>query len=229
MSNSTKWTLILSGVGIVIILLCLKFCKSNPIIPVDLTIHDTVVKKFYIHDTVKGATIVIPTKVTYYDSIPIIQDSAYVMVYHDTIRIMKHDTIEKEVSADFIKLFPESPKLIIGRFYPNVIALNLLQTDGNIVTKQYTIDYSKFYYEFLGTELKSYPIPKTGNFITQGLKAFTTTSSFSTFYNPFTQQAMSQLDYMINYKAISAGAMGQFTTGSINPFFGGIGIRVKIK
>lgn len=230
MSNTLK-TVILILLGGAIASFFIWKCNSvkNPDV-LSPIVHDTIVKKFYIHDTIKGATLVIPTYVTKYDSIPYLDTSVHVRVLHDTIKLVKHDTTTTLISPAFLILFPQSPKLLLGEFGQNNISLNLLGIDGQIVTKQYATDFTQYNYEFSGSELKFYPIKKQGtNFLSGIMKDITTTSFLSTTYNPFTQGATMKIDYNIMYKKIGATVWGQFSSDQVPHLNSGIGLRVQIK
>lgn len=227
MSTSTKLVIILGTLGILISVLVWKCSPPKPS-PVDLVTHDTVEKKIYIHDTTKGSVLDIPTKVTIYDTIPgdaLIQ----LELMHDTLKLVKHDTVLQEVNSNFLTLFPTSPKLIFGQFTTNSITLNLLGIDGKVVGKQYNTDYSKFNYEFSGSELKFYPLKKTGNFIQQGLAALTTSAFMETYYNPIDKGATMRLEYNIMYKRIGATTHFTFSTDQIPHANIGLGVRVQLK
>lgn len=226
MSTQTKTTLIIAGLCILACIFIIK-CGNNPN-PIDLVTHDTTIKKVFVYDTIKS-TIDIPTKVTYYDTIPEKDTSLHVLVFHDTIRLVKHDTLIQEINPAFLTLFPTSPKLILGEFSNNSIALNLLGIDGSVVSKQYNTDYTKFNYEFSGSELKFYPLKKAGNFIQQGLAALTTTAYFETYYNPINNGAIMRLEGNIMYKTFGVSGYMKFSTDEIPKFNTGIGVRVQLK
>lgn len=227
MSTQTRTTLIILAIGIAICIFIVK-CGSNPPPAIDLVTHDTTIKKVFVHDTIKS-TLDIPTKVTYYDTIREKDTSLHLLVYHDTLKIIKHDTVKETINPDFITLFPESPKLILGEFSNNSISLNLLGIDGKVVGKQFNTDYSKFNYEFSGSELKFYPIKKTGNFIQQGLTALTTTAFMETYYNPINNGAIMRLEGNIMYKNFGISGYMKFSTDEVPKFNTGIGVRVQIK
>lgn len=230
MSNTLKTVIALLVGGAVASFFIWK-CNSvkNPDV-VNPIVHDTIVKKFYIHDTIAGSIKLVPNYVTRYDSIPYRDTSVHVKVNHDTIMLTKHDTITTLISPAFLTLFPQSPKLLLGEFGQNNISLNLLGIDGQIVTKQYTTDFGKYNYEFSGSELKFYPIKKPGtNFLSGIMKDITTTSFLSTTYNPFTQGATMKIDYNIMYKKIGATMWGQFSSDQVPHLNSGIGLRVQIK
>lgn len=227
MSTATKWVLILGGIAILICILIVK-CGNNLTPSIDTTTHDTVIKKVFVYDTVK-APIDVPTLVTQYITVPQRDTVATLLILHDTIRIYHIDTLEHEIPATFITTFPESPKLILGEFSTNSLSLNLLGTDGLLVKKQWNVDYSKYSYEFSGTELHNYPLPKTENIISRTINQFTTSSYMYAYYLPFTQGATIKLDYTIAYKRLGLGVYGSFTTSTLPLFSAGIGLRAQIK
>lgn len=230
LSNTQKTVLAVIIVGILISLVVWK-CNSNttPTLTNQAVTHDTIRKTYYVHDTTQGATIVVPQFVTQYDTIRERDTSLHLTVYHDTIHITHHDTVKFTIAPDFLTLFPQSPKLLLGEFSSNNLSLNLLGIDGQVVTKQYTPDFTKYNYEFSGSELKFYPIKKTGNFITQGLSQLTTSSFMTTTYNPFTQGATIKLDYNVMYKKIGATIWGQVSTDQVPHANAGVGLRVQLK
>lgn len=229
-SNTTKTVLIVLVVGIIISLVVWKCnSKSTPPLTNQVVIHDTIRKTYYLHDTTKGAQILVPQFVTQYDTIRELDTSIHVRVFHDTISLVQHDTVKFTISPAFLTLFPQSPKILLGEFSQNNLSLNLLGIDGQVVTKQYVPDFTKYNYEFSGSELKFYPINKPGNFISKGLNQLTTTSFLSTTYNPFTQGATIKLDYNIMYKKIGLTAWGQVNTDQVPHANVGVGLRVQLK
>ena len=216
------------GIGIIAIFIAVAVVKcGNSPVPVNLSTHDTFYKERYHYDTIPGK-VDIPTQLVRYihDSIP--DSSLVVQVYHDTVYISKHDTVKQVISPAFLTLFPTAPKLVMGDFSINSIDMNLLGTDGHMVTKQYNVDYSKYTYAFYNNELHTIPRPK-GNLIQQMLNPVTTSSYLYAYYLPIRKGATIKLDYTIAYRRLGVGVFGALTTTATPIFEAGIGLRAQIK
>lgn len=224
MSTQTKVVLglIALGVGLSIFL---ATCHSNPTVTVIR--HDTLWKDHFIYDTMKGGKIDTPQTVIKY--VHTDRDtSMHVYVYHDTLKIVQHDTVTNTIAPEFITEFPQSPKLILGEFRKQEIVLNLLGIDGQIVSKSYVPDYENYNYEFSSSELKFYPIPKS-KAIPNFFKSVRSESFMYTTYNPFTNGATVRIDYSLMYKKFGLIGMAQFSTDQTPHPNVGIGLRVQLK
>lgn len=226
MTTETK-TILAFVVVAAIISLCVWKC-TKPKEPPILITHDTVIKRIFVYDTIKGTTIQIPQRVTYYDTSVRHDTSLRVLILNDTLVITKHDTIIRKISPDFITAFPDAPKLILGEFSKNSISLNLQGIDGHIVTKDYIPNYSKFQYEFSGNELRYIPLPGTTG-ISGFFKKIKTDAYMSTTYNPFTNGATMRIDGSLMYKRLGLTVFGSFSTDQTPKLNSGIGFRVKMK
>lgn len=52
------------------------------------------------------------------------------------------------ISAIYLKLYPNAPKLIYGEFKPDSIKLDLLYTDGKIYSSTFGVNYNRFDYQW---------------------------------------------------------------------------------
>lgn len=226
MSTATKITLTVLGIGVIISLLIWK-CNNKPIVPIPIT-HDTVIVRTLRIDTVKDSKLEIPTVVTYYDTVYKRDTSLSLLILHDTVKLVKHDSVIRNISSVFLEAYPASPKIILGEFGQNNISLTLLNTDGMAFTKKYTPDFSKYNYEFSGSELKFYPIKNESN-VQKALSKFTTQVFLSTTYNPFTNGATLRVEGSIMINKIGATIFNSFSTDQNPKFNTGIGLKVQLK
>jgi len=227
MNQKLNIALIVLGIGIITSLIVWQCNKKKTPIPPVVIVHDTVMKRYFVYDTTKGAVIQIPERVTYYDTTWIHDTTLQVEMYHDTILLKTHDSAYASYNTAFLEAYPTSPKLILGEFSPTKISLSLMGSNGTIIGKDYTTDYSKYNYEFSGTELKFYPIKQESGLSKLG-KNFSFPVFMSTTYNPVTNGATLRLDGSIMYGKIGATIFSSFSTDQIPHANAGIGLKVQL-
>lgn len=216
----------------VVISLCLYQCKLNHDLKNQLSvgpaIHDTIhVPGLLPIDTTKGSQKVVPTHVIIYDSIPIFYDWG---VHVDTIRkevvTYKDSTIYDTIKYAFLLQYPHADKIISGKFSQGIAKFDLQNRSGQVESKVYITDYSKYRYEFYDNELKSVPINLSTNFWQNIIPE----SYFYTTYNPFYHGVSFSADYSLMYK----GRIGAYARGAISTYQTPlasleIGLKTKIK
>lgn len=109
----------------------------------------------------------------------------------------------KIVSMGKIRDFINSSKLnlIAGNFKKNQITLDLMDIEGNVKTKVYSVDYNinQYYYDGEGVRserLKHTLIPTTK---LESPKALFTTGYVSAHYNPFNKTTRAEVEYYLFY------------------------------
>lgn len=229
MSNTTKTIIIVLVIGVLLSLL-LYTCNQNRLLKSQnvVYVHDTTKKDVYIHDTTKGTVVYVPNHQIYYDTV---KDDHVSKVVFDTLKKTLYliDTLRSYVldsfNTNFLTRYPQSSKLILGKFDNTTTRLDLLNTNGEMESKIYQVDYSKHRYEFFNNQLRQIDTTFKGSF----WKQIYTESYIYTTYNPFTQGANIRVDYSLMYKGIGITAFGGLSTDQTPNFNGGIGLKAKIK
>lgn len=231
MSSNTKIVLALLVVGI-LISLCIYQCKLNTDLKNQLSvgppIHDTShLPGLLPIDTTKGSQKVVPTHQIYYDSIPIFIKGGIIF---DTIRrevvITRDSVVYDTIKYAFLLQYPHADKIISGKFSQGIAKFDLQDRSGQVESKVYTVDYSKYRYEFFNNELRSVDTITKSPFWSQ----FKTESFIYTTYNPFYQGASFSMDYSLMYQ----GRIGAYIRGSLSTYQTPIGslelgLKARIK
>lgn len=239
MSNTTKTVLAVLFVGLFISLFLyqcntIRDLKAQAILDAKTRIHDTSYLPFYPMDTsVSKIPDIIPNHQINYDSIP--KTGNYTLKCDTTINnpvlILYRDSIAHDtVKLPFLTEYPYNKKLILGKFDRSSVRFDLLGIDGKMESKFYYVDYSRYRYEFVSNQLRSFDTLKTSTNLQTLLRSFNTESYLYTTYNPFYKGADIKLDYSLMYKnKIGVTAFGQFSTYQSPILSAGIGIKAKIK
>lgn len=231
MSSKTKLVLALLVVGI-LISLCVYQCKLNTDLKNQLSagppIHDTIrVPGLLPIDTTKGSQKVIPTHVIIYDSIPVFFDwGVKVDTVEKEVLVYKDSTVYDTIKYAFLLQYPNADKFISGKFSQGIAKFDLMDRAGQVESKVYTVDYSKYRYEFYNNELRSVDTLTKSPFWSQ----FKSESFIYTTYNPFYHGASFSMDYSLMYQ----GRIGPYVRGSLSTYqrpLGSLelGLKARIK
>lgn len=230
MSNTTKTIIALLVVGVLISLLFYE-CGQNKALKDQIAqsnIHDTThVPGLLPIDTTKGAVLVKPTHQIYYDSIPIFYKvGVYLDTVHRLIVETKDSVVYDTIKYAFLLQYPHADKIISGKFSQGIAKFDLQDRSGQVESKVYTVDYSKYRYEFFDNQLRSVDTLQGTNFWSQ----FSSESFFYTTYNPFYHGVSFSADYSLLYK----GRIGAYVRGAISTYQTPvasleIGLKTKIK
>lgn len=224
-------------IGAIITFIILYFSKcraDNKLTPITY-IPDTVYRQSYIHDTFAGKTIKVPPVIVteYLDRLQ--TDTLFqVTVNSDTIFLIS-PTITDTFYSSFLTNYPNSSKLLYGRFGGDSLTLDLLHKDGTVKKKQYLPDYAHYLYEFVDDDLRAIKIKNT-SLGQKAIKNIHNESYLYTTYNPFDKNFKAQLDYSLMYKRFGIYGYGAIMSPplpiSINPRFkgdAGVGIKIKLR
>lgn len=230
MSTTTKTILALLVLGVLISLLFYE-CGQNKALKDQIAqsnIHDTTHAPGLLPiDTTKGAVLDKPTHQIYYDSIPVFWNAG---VHVDTIKkevtITKDSIVYDTIKYAFLLQYPHADKIISGQFTGTLAKFDLQNRSGQVESKVYITDYSKYRYEFYDNELKSVPINLPTNF----WKNIIPESYFYTTYNPFYHGVSFSADYSLMYK----GRIGPYARGALSTYQSPaasleIGLKTKIR
>ena len=151
---------IIITVGLVLIAILVVVCinqrskinnlkSSSPVL-----IHDTVHVNHYFEPKKEYKVLEIPKLVTFYlvDSVPPIVD---IQIKQDTIRFVYEDSTFQDISPRFITSHPDADKLIQMILSDNNLKLSLMNTKGEVFTKEYDINTEVREYNYVNNNLTS--------------------------------------------------------------------------
>ena len=102
--------------------------------------------------------------VNYVDSTKTINNHKQVIVSNDSL-LQVIDSLQNEIteiSLDYIRRYPSSPKLIYGEYSGDTARFDLLEIDGQIRTYKYGVNYTRFGYQWLSSaDFRAHTITRT--------------------------------------------------------------------
>ena len=132
---------------VVVGLFILIFKQKPSVTSTEYTPRDTVITNVSFTMPKQQGPTIQPYTVKVYPSVTI--PSTSVVVNDSLIKVI--DSLKNQVevlSINFLKRFPDKPKLITGSFSRDTITLSLLRTDGNLYEDSYPVNFSKYTYQY---------------------------------------------------------------------------------
>jgi hypothetical protein len=223
------WALLLIGLAIsILVMMILQTCNRDSGIGGWVKRDTTILDTNYEYHTITTYDHVVDNNVTEFNR-PIIPDPKVIIIHvkdtireKDTFTVMRDSVVLVRIPSNFLRNFPNNPKIIQGAFTKDSMRLDLYYPWDHVSSISYPTDYEKYRYIWENDSLKAIKIKHPF------FKQIKSEVYMYSLYDPFFQDVRLELDGTLSYKSV--GLYGRLGLG-LKPFQGRalIGTKVKIK
>lgn len=226
-TSFTNTLLLIFLILLTLVLIYLSTCHKSNVPIVDNKVPDTVwIDRPYDQGNISAEypTIDSPDKVVRRPQQPIIRTTA-ILIETDTVRwwiaypkgrvkVPEYQEVidTARYSESFLANWPNNPKLIMNRLGKDYLSYDLLYPNGEVVTKDYSVDYNQAEYAWSDDSLRIKRHKLTLGKITKP----TFHSNLYTGYNPLNKSGRLAIDGTIEYNRL--GIYGRASTRTVLPY-----------